>query len=80
MTRQLWPAFTTPTGRARHPRICAEGGAPLRDFARALNEVLMDLVLQVIRDGEGASKLVRIDVSEEVSAKSAKTVAMAIDN
>ncbi len=68
------------TGRAKHPRISAEGGALLKDFARALNEVLMDLALQVIRDGEGASKLVRIDVSGAVSAKSAKKVAMSIAN
>ena len=38
----------------------------LRDFARALDEVLMDLALQVVRDGEGAQKLVRIDVTGAV--------------
>ncbi|MBN8890594.1 MAG: bifunctional ornithine acetyltransferase/N-acetylglutamate synthase [Rhodospirillales bacterium 70-18] len=68
------------TGKARHPRVSAEGGAVLKDFARALNEVLLDLALQVIRDGEGAGKLVRIDVSGAVSAKSAKRVAMSIAN
>ena len=31
----------------------------LADFARALNAVLLDLALQVVRDGEGAQKLVR---------------------
>ena len=35
----------------------------LADFAGALDEVLLDLALQVVRDGEGAQKLVRIDVS-----------------
>lgn len=68
------------TGQAKHPRVSAEGGAVLKDFARALNEVLMDLALQVIRDGEGASKLVRIDVAGAVSAKSAKRIAMAVAN
>jgi glutamate N-acetyltransferase/amino-acid N-acetyltransferase len=68
------------TGATRHPRVTAEGGAILKDFARALNEVLMDLALQVIRDGEGATRLVRIDVSGAVSAKSAKRVAMSIAN
>jgi glutamate N-acetyltransferase/amino-acid N-acetyltransferase len=68
------------TGTTRHPRVTAEGGAALKDFARALNEVLMDLALQVIRDGEGATKLVRIDVSGAVSVKSAKRVAMSIAN
>jgi len=68
------------TGQARHPRVPAEGGPMLRDFRRALNEILMDLALQVVRDGEGAQKLVRIDVTGAVSAKSAKRVAMAIAN
>jgi glutamate N-acetyltransferase / amino-acid N-acetyltransferase len=68
------------TGQAKHARVPAEGGRMLNDFARALNELLLDLALQVIRDGEGAQKLVRIDVDGAVSAKSAKRVAMAIAN
>jgi glutamate N-acetyltransferase/amino-acid N-acetyltransferase len=68
------------TGQARHPRVPAEGGAALRDFARALDEVLLDLALQVARDGEGAQKLIRIDVTGAVSARSAHRIAMAIAN
>ncbi len=69
------------TGQARHPKVPAEGGAALlRDFRARLNEVLLDLALQVVRDGEGAQKLIRIDVSGAVSARSAKRVAMAIGN
>ena len=70
----------SPPGEAKHPRVPAEGGAMLRDFARALDEVLLDLALQVVRDGEGAQKLVRIDVSGAVNARSAKRVAMAVAN
>ncbi len=66
------------TGQAKHRKI--EGSAGLGKFARALDEVLLDLALQVIRDGEGAQKLIRIDVSGAVSAKSAKRVAMSIAN
>jgi glutamate N-acetyltransferase / amino-acid N-acetyltransferase len=62
------------TGQAKNPQ------APTTDFAAKLNEVLMDLALQVIRDGEGASKLVKIDVTGAVSAKSAKRIAMTIAN
>jgi glutamate N-acetyltransferase/amino-acid N-acetyltransferase len=40
----------------------------------------MDLALQVIRDGEGARKLVKIDVTGAVSAKSAKKIAMCVAN
>ena len=73
------------TGQAKHPRIPpAEDRIArtrmLKDFARALDEMLLDLALQVIRDGEGAQKLVRIDVTGAVTTKSAKRVAMAVAN
>jgi glutamate N-acetyltransferase/amino-acid N-acetyltransferase len=68
------------TGQTRHARIPAEGGAILRDFATQLDALLLELALQVIRDGEGAQKLVRIDVSGAVSSKSAKRIAMSIAN
>ena len=68
------------TGQAKHPKISDEGGKELADFARALNEVLLDLALQVTRDGEGAQKLIRIDVTGATTAKSAKRIGMAIAN
>ncbi|GGG32970.1 arginine biosynthesis bifunctional protein ArgJ [Caldovatus sediminis] len=68
------------TGAARHPRVPAAGGPILRDFARALDDLLLDLALQVVRDGEGAQKLVRIDVTGAVTARSAHRIAMAIAN
>ena len=49
-------------------------------FAKKLDEVLLDLALQVVRDGEGAQKLVRIDVAGAVDDRSAKRVAMAVAN
>jgi glutamate N-acetyltransferase/amino-acid N-acetyltransferase len=68
------------TGAAKHPRVPAAGGPMLRDFTRAVHEVLMDLALMVARDGEGAQKLIRIDVTGAVSAKSAHRIAMSIAN
>jgi glutamate N-acetyltransferase/amino-acid N-acetyltransferase len=68
------------TGQARHPRVSAEGTSMLREFQAALADLLLDLALQVVRDGEGARKLVRIDVTGAVSARSAKRVALAIAN
>jgi glutamate N-acetyltransferase/amino-acid N-acetyltransferase len=68
------------TGQARHPRVSDEGGKVLADFARALNEVLLELALLVVRDGEGAQKLMRIDVTGATSARSAKRIALAIAN
>ena len=68
------------TGQTKHPRVPAEGSAMLKDFARALDEVLHELALMVARDGEGAQKLITIDVTGAVSAKSAHRIAMAIAN
>jgi glutamate N-acetyltransferase/amino-acid N-acetyltransferase len=68
------------TGVAKHPRVPAEGGPMLKDFARALNEVLMDLALMVARDGEGAPKLIRIDVTGATTARSAHRIGMCIAN
>ncbi len=68
------------TGAARHPRVPAAGGAMLREFRAALFELLSDLALKVVRDGEGAQKLVRVDVAGAVSRRSAKRVALAIAN
>jgi glutamate N-acetyltransferase/amino-acid N-acetyltransferase len=66
------------TGAAGNPAVPKKGGSMLRDFRRALNEVLHDLALQVVRDGEGAQKLVRIAVQGAVSRKSARAIAFAI--
>jgi glutamate N-acetyltransferase/amino-acid N-acetyltransferase len=68
------------TGAAGNPEVPESGGASLRDFRRALDELLLDLALQVARDGEGAQKLVRIDVTGAVSAKSARAIGFAIAN
>ena len=66
----------------------AAGNAPVTDwrdrrlkaFVAALDEVLIDLAQQVVRDGEGASKFIAIDVSEAASARAAKRIALAIAN
>jgi glutamate N-acetyltransferase/amino-acid N-acetyltransferase len=66
------------TGAAGNPPVPESGGTMLKDFRRALDEVLHDLALQVVRDGEGAQKLVRITVGGAVSRKSARAIAFAI--
>ena len=63
------------TGQAANP-----DDGDLADFAAKLDELLLDLALQVVRDGEGAQKLVRIDVAGAVSPQSARRVALAIGN
>lgn len=54
--------------------------AYLADFRRALGEVTHELALAVVRDGEGASKLVEITVDGAVSNQSAKRIALSIAN
>ena len=68
------------TGQARHPRITEAGDRRLRDFKRALAEVLTDLARQVVRDGEGAQKLVTIRVSGAASRRAARRIGLAIGN
>ena len=69
------------TGATKHPKVTEDDARKqLKDFRRALNEVLLDLALLVTRDGEGAQKLIKIDVTGAVTAKSAKRIAMAIAN
>ncbi len=52
----------------------------LAGFASALDAVLLDLALQVVRDGEGAQKLIRIEIAGAVDHGSAKRVGMAVAN
>jgi len=66
------------TGQAAHPAVSSADDPALAGFAEALNAVLADLALQVARDGEGAQKLIRIEVTGAVSAISAKRIAFAI--
>ena len=68
------------TGQADHARVGKHDAKLLRGFRDALDAVLLDLALQVVRDGEGAQKLVRIDVTGAASGKSARRVALAIAN
>ena len=42
--------------------------------------MLLDLALQVVRDGEGAQKLIRIDVTGAESDEAAKRVALSVAN
>ncbi len=52
----------------------------LADFRRVLGELMRDLAQQIVRDGEGARKMVEIKVTGAASARAAKTIAMSIAN
>ncbi len=71
--------FATGTGSA-HQAI-PDGKSPLiRGFRRALRELLLDLAHQIVRDGEGASKFVRIDISGAKSKRSARRIGLSVAN
>jgi len=71
--------FATGKG-AHHPVISKANDRRLADFRQKLDDLLLNLALQVVRDGEGAQKLIRIDVTGAVSDDSARTIGMAIAN
>lgn len=52
----------------------------LKDFTQALHRVLLDLAKQIVRDGEGASKIIEITVEGAASDVSAKVIACSIAN
>jgi glutamate N-acetyltransferase/amino-acid N-acetyltransferase len=66
------------TAAAGTPRIEVANDPRLADFRKAFASVLMDLALQIVRDGEGASKFVTVIVSGAESDASAKKIARTI--
>ncbi len=64
----------------QHRDVSAVGDRHLRDFRRALGELVVDLATQIVRDGEGAQKFITIDVSGAASARAARRIGLAIAN
>jgi glutamate N-acetyltransferase/amino-acid N-acetyltransferase len=62
------------------PRIARASDPRLAGFREAFVRVLADLAEQVVRDGEGARKLVEVVVEGAVSQRSARRIAMSIAN
>ena len=66
------------TGQSSAPRISRAGDRRLADFREKLEAVLLDLALQLVRDGEGASKFVKINVTGAESHASARKIARTV--
>ena len=62
------------TGKANNP------DAPLDAFKAALHDLLHELALLVVKDGEGAEKLVTITITGADNEKAARTIGMSIAN
>jgi glutamate N-acetyltransferase/amino-acid N-acetyltransferase len=68
------------TAKAGNREITALDDPALKGFQAALEDLLGDLAIQVVRDGEGASKFVTIDVSGAESSQAARRIALSIGN
>jgi len=68
------------SGRAHHHPVADPADSRLAAFVDALDAVCLDLALQVVRDGEGAQKLIEILVEGAVSDASAKRIGLTIAN
>lgn len=68
------------TGQAGNTPHAKASDKRLADFRKALAAVMGDLAQQIAKDGEGAQKLVTIDVTGAKSDTSARIIARAIAN
>src|SRR4051812_34811703 len=68
------------TGEAKNPKPKSAADPVLKEFRAALDSLLTDLAVQVVMDGEGAEKLVTIDVTGAASAAAARRIGLSIAN
>jgi glutamate N-acetyltransferase/amino-acid N-acetyltransferase len=66
------------TGAAGAPRISRAGDKRLNDFRDKLERVMHSLACQLIRDGEGATKFVKVNVTGASNPASARKIAKSI--
>lgn len=65
------------SGTAAGPALIPESSA-LRQFEQALGDVCGELAEAIVRDGEGATKLIRIRVEQAASTAEARAVALTV--
>jgi glutamate N-acetyltransferase/amino-acid N-acetyltransferase len=68
------------TGKAGNAPLASFDDAGADAFATALHDVCRQLALLVVRDGEGAQKLIEVSVTGAVSDESARKIGLAIAN
>lgn len=68
------------TGTSEHQQVASQDDEHLRDFKAQLLDLLIELAHLIVRDGEGATKFVTVDVTGAVSDSAAKNIGMAIAN
>jgi glutamate N-acetyltransferase/amino-acid N-acetyltransferase len=72
--------FILANGASGHPMITKPSGTDYKAFVKALEFVCADLAKKIARDGEGATKLVEIQVNGAQSDEEARTIGMSVAN
>jgi glutamate N-acetyltransferase/amino-acid N-acetyltransferase len=74
-------AFATGAAVSRGAPPINEAGSPNgKAFAAALHQVMEDLALSIVKDGEGLTKLIRIDVAGAETDAAARRIGFSIAN
>jgi len=68
------------TGKSEASEITSQNPMALKKFQNGLEKVMLDLSHQVVRDGEGATKFIEINVSGAKSKKDSWKIGMSIAN
>ena len=72
--------FLIATGLAKHKQINHPDDPRLAGFRDTLARVMLDLATQIVRDGEGASKLITISVNGAQTDEHARRIGLTIAN
>ena len=73
-------ALAFATGRAANAPPADRRARELGPFRRALGAVCRDLAQQIVRDGEGATKFVTVEVGGAASRRAARRIGLAVAN
>jgi len=68
------------TSKVNHPEIKKYSDSRLKNFNKAVHDVLLNLAKQVVSDGEGASKFISINCINCRTEKDAKNISLKIAN
>jgi len=68
------------TGKVKNPIISNINDKKIFNFDKALHSVLLNLSKRVVKDGEGATKFITINITKSKSEKEAKVIAFSIAN
>jgi glutamate N-acetyltransferase/amino-acid N-acetyltransferase len=72
--------FATGTAMKDAAPIASADDHRLRDFRKQLDSLMLDLAHQVVRDGEGATKFIRVHVAGAETYQAARRIGLAIAN